>query len=464
LLLVFDHSGSMSYDPLHETSKIDMAKEAIRLAANALSDGDTIGVLAFSDSQDWVFPLTQITGDSTRQQLNAAVSGVKASGGTEIYPALQVGLDAIRNVDADVRHVVLLSDGKSKSGTQDAYVKLVSDAGADRTTVSTIAIGNDADTGLLQAIAQAGGGRYHFTNRAEEIPQLTLEEARSAGAQSVIRGAFQAVQTLPSPIMTGFDVKTLPPLDGYDFTEARPGAQVILVSHRNDPVLAKWQYGLGRVVAWTPDDGADLASQWGSWQNFDQFWSSVLRWTLPDPENRAITTDVARDGPDVVLSLSTTGDASGNDYVDLSAMTARITGPDGAVTGSIPLTQSGSGQFQIRIRNADSGAYKLELLDGSGTAQGGDYGFTLPGSPELLPSPGGDRLLASIAAATGGRELSMDEPGDLFSAPSSSGETLQTYRPIWSWAVLGALGLFLLELMLRLNGYARLRSLRGRLG
>jgi hypothetical protein len=58
----------------------------------------------------------------------------------------------------------------------------------------------------------------------------------------------------------------------------------------------------------------------------------------------------------------------------------------------------------------------------------------------------------------------MDEPGDLFSAPSSSGETLQTYRPIWSWAVLGALGLFLLELMLRLNGYARLRSLRGRLG
>jgi len=377
---------------------------------------------------------------------------------------LQVGLDASRNIDADVRHVVLLSDGKSKSGTQDAYVKLVSDAGADRTTVSTIAIGNDADTGLLQAIAQAGGGRYHFTNRAEEIPQLTLEEARSAGAQSFIRGAFQAVQTLPSPIMTGFDVKTLPPLDGYDFTEARPGAQVILVSHRNDPVLAKWQYGLGRVVAWTPDDGADLASQWGSWQNFDQFWSSVLRWTLPDPENRAITTDVARDGPDVVLSLSTTGDASGNDYVDLSAMTARITGPDGAVTGSIPLTQSGSGQFQIRIRNADSGAYKLELLDGSGTAQGGDYGFTLPGSPELLPSPGGDRLLASIAAATGGRELSMDEPGDLFSAPSSSGETLQTYRPIWSWAVLGALGLFLLELMLRLNGYARLRSLRGRLG
>jgi Mg-chelatase subunit ChlD len=462
LLLVVDHSGSMSYDPLHESSKLAMAKEAIRLAGNALSDGDTIGVLAFSDTQEWAFPLTQITGDATRQKMNAAVNRLDATGGTEIYPALQVGLDAIRNVDADVRHVILLSDGKSKSGTKDAYIKLVSDAGSDRTSVSTIAIGNDADTQLLQAIAQAGGGRYHFTDKPEDIPQLTLEEARSAGAQSIIRGAFQPVQTLPSPIMTGLDPRALPPLDGYDFAEARPSAQVVLVSHRNDPVLAKWQYGLGRVVAWTPDDGADLASQWGSWEKYDQFWAAMLRWTLPDPENRPVSTDVSRDGPDVVLSLSTTSDASANDYVDLSAMTARITGPGGAVTDNVPLTESGSGQYQVRIRNADSGAYKLELVNGSGAVQGGAYGFTLPGSPELLPAPGGDTLLTSIASATGGRVLSMDKPGDLFNAPASTGETLRTYRPMWAWAVVAALLLFLAELMLRLNGYARLRSLRGR--
>jgi hypothetical protein len=117
----------------------------------------------------------------------------------------------------------------------------------------------------------------------------------------------------------------------------------------------------------------------------------------------------------------------------------------------------------VRIRNADSGAYKLELVNGNGAMQGGAYGFTLPGSPELLPAPGGDQLLTSIASATGGRVLSMDKPGDLFRAPASTGETLRTYRPIWTWAVIAALLLFLAELMLRLNGYARLRSLRGRL-
>jgi Ca-activated chloride channel family protein len=460
LLLIVDHSGSMAYDPLHETSKIDMAKEAMRLAGDALTDGDTIGILSFSDSQDWVFPLTVIDGETTRQKINASVGGIKATGGTEIYPALQVGLDAIRNIDADVRHVVLLTDGKSKSGTRDAYTKLVSEAGADRTSVSTIAIGNDADQDLLEAIAQAGGGRYHFTNRAELIPQITLEEARAAGAQSVIRGAFQPVQTLPSPILTGLDPQTLPPLDGYDFTEAKASAQVVLVSHRNDPVLTKWQYGLGRVVAWTADDGADLASQWGAWEKFDQFWAAVLRWSLPDPENRSVQTEVSRDGPDVVLSLNTSGDSSRSDYVDLSMLSARITGPGAAVTDDIALTESGSGQFQIRIRDAQSGAYKLEFVDGDGNAQRHQYGFTLPGSPELLPDPNSDQLLASIAASTGGRTLSMDQAGGLFNAADSAGTALRTYRPIWSWAVIAALLLFLAELTIRLNGLGRLRSFR----
>ena len=460
LLLIVDHSGSMAYDPLQETSKIDMAKEAMRLAGDAMADGDTIGILSFSDSQTWVFPLTQIAGDATRQEMNAAISQIKASGGTEIYPALQVGLDAIRNIEADVRHVVLVSDGKSKSGTAEAFDKLITEAGADRTSVSTIAIGNDSDTALMEAIAQSGGGRYHFTNRAEDIPQLTLEEARSAGAQSVIRGAFQPVQTLPSPIMTGLDPAMLPPLDGYDFAEARPGAQVILVSHRSDPVLAKWQYGLGRVVAWTADDGADLASQWGSWEKFDQFWAAALRWTLPDPENRSVSTEVSRDGPDIVLSLNSGGETATSDYVDLSTLSARITSPGGAVTDGIELTESGSGQYQIRIRDAEPGAFKLELVDSDGDAQGGLFGFTLPGSPELIPHSGGEQLLASIASATGGRVLDLTDPGSVFDAEVSGGDSLRTYRPVWSWLVGAALMLFLLELMIRLNGFSRLRSLR----
>src|ERR687890_539615 len=94
-------------------------------------------------------------------------------------------------------------------------------------TLSTIAIGEDADTDLLNFLADEGGGRYHFTVRDEDIPRLTLEEARSAGSQSVIRGTFRPIQTAPSPILAGVDPVNLPDLAGYDFAEAKPDAQVM---------------------------------------------------------------------------------------------------------------------------------------------------------------------------------------------------------------------------------------------
>jgi Mg-chelatase subunit ChlD len=457
LLLIVDHSGSMAYDPLHETSKLEMAKEAMQLAATALAPGDTIGVLTFSDSQEWVFPLTQIAGESTRDALSTAINGVKATGGTEIYPALQVGLDAIRNIDADVRHVVLLSDGKSKSGTADAFARLVVDAGADRTTISTIAIGNDSDTALMQSIAQAGGGRYHFTTKPDEIPKLTLEEAQSAGSQSVIRGAFQPVQTLPSPIMTGFDPQLLPPLDGYDFASARPDAQVVLVSHRDDPVLAKWQYGLGRVVAWTPDSGTDLANQWAGWERFDEFWANVLRWTLPDPANSAVDISVDHDGPEVVLSLETGNDRVDEDYVDLSGVRLQIVGPDGGVTSDIVPVQSGAGEFQVRITDADTGAYFVQLTGSDGNPIGQALAFAIPGSPELLAAPGADQLLESIAEATGGRVLLAADADKAFDATQQNGTVLHAYTARWIPFALLAFLLFMAELFLRMDGPSRLR-------
>ncbi len=307
VLLIFDKSGSMTYDPLGRTSKIDMAKEAVRLGAQSLQVGDQVGILAFNDQQEWVVEMTTIGGDDTRATIDAAVAAVRAEGGTEIYPALALGFDAIRNVEADVRHIVLLSDGKSRTGTRETYARLIDDVVADRVTLSTIAIGEDADTDLLNFLADQGGGNYHFTDTPEDIPSLTLEEAQSAGSQSVIRGEYRPIQTLPSPILAHFTPEELPTLDGYDYAEAKPNAQVVLTSDRKDPVLAKWQYGLGRVIAWTADDGADFASTWVGWPRYDEFWGAMVGWALPDPENRPIQVGVARDGPEAGVTVAAGG-------------------------------------------------------------------------------------------------------------------------------------------------------------
>jgi Mg-chelatase subunit ChlD len=453
VLLIMDKSGSMSYDPLGGTSKIDMAREAVRVAAQSLSDGDVVGILVFNDEQQWVFTLTEIEGPDTRAQIDAAVDTITADGGTEIYPALSAGYSAIRNVAADVRHIVLLSDGKSRTGTRESYQRLIEESSGDNVTLSTIAIGNDADTELLQFLAERGGGRYHFTDNAEDIPRLTLEEAQAAGSQSVLRGDYQAIQLQPSPILLDILPEELPRLDGYDFAEPKPNAQVILESDRTDPILAKWQYGLGRVIAWTSDDGSDLALDWPAWPRYDEFWWGMVGWALPDPERRPMQVSVERDGPEAIITVEAVGEDG--DFVDLANTTITITTPSGAVDEERRLYQTGPGIYQLRVAAPEPGAYRVDLLQVRGDAVVPELaGFAVPPSPELQPSPSAATLMSAVAARTGGRVLSLADPSAAFADDGLSGTPLRDYRQIWHLPLLIALIALVAEIAVRTRFFA----------
>ena len=460
LLMIMDKSGSMGYDPLGGKGKIEMAKEAVRLAARSLAEGDQVGLIVFNDRQEWVVPLTTIGDEASRAAIDRKIEAIEPDGGTEILPALSVGLDAIRNAEADARHIILISDGKARTGTRESYQRLLDDALADRTTLSTIAIGEDADTDLLNFLADEGGGRYHFTTTDEEIPQVTLQEAQSAGSQSVIRGSFRPIQAAPSPILAGVDPLTLPDLAGYDFAEAKPDAQVILTSDREDPVLAKWQYGLGRVVAWTADNGSDLAAPWSQWDGYDKFWGAAVRWALPDPERRPLTVATHREGADIVLTVAAAGESG--DFADFLPTFATVTSPSGETVASRELAQTAPGEYTLRLPAPEPGAYAVEVRQ---ERPGGPLletaGITVPPSPETLPSPTGLSLLSSLAARTGGRTLSLDDAGAVWDAPASGGSLLREHRAVWYIPLSLALILFVADVAARMGVWALLRRLAG---
>lgn len=458
LLLIIDKSGSMALDPVDSISKIDMAKEAVQLAAGALLDGDEIAILAFNDRQQWIMRLTRIDGQDDRDRINASVNELDSDGGTEIYPALDVGFDEISKSEADVRHIVLLSDGKSSTGTRDSYTKLIEEMRQSGTTLSTIAIGDDSDTDLLQYLAETGGGHYHAAETPQDIPRLTLQEAQSAGSQSVVRGDFQPIQMLASPIMIGFEPEDLPELAGYDYTEIKSGAQLVLASDRDDPILAKWQFGLGRVVAWTADDGVDFANAWQSWDGYGAFWENMIQWALPDPERDAVEVTSERSGSDALITLSSTGDTG--DYVDLSNATVTITGPGGVPSAPLTPYQSAPGEWQLRVANPEAGAYRIAIDSGDGSVDVASLStFSIPPSPELKPDPDAANLMQQLADRTGGRVLSLDDPGALFDAPALDGKGIASYRAVWWLPLSLALALVLLELAYRYQTLDRLRRL-----
>jgi hypothetical protein len=215
------------------------------------------------------------------------------------------------------------------------------------------------------------------------------------------------------------------------------------------------------VIAWTGDSGADFALAWNDWSGYDDFWGNMIRWALPDPENRPINVSVSRDGPEAIVSVTSVG--LNGDYVDLAATFATVTGPDGAVTANIPLYQSGPGQYQFRIAAPQPGAYRIDLTQTQGATTVPELaGFSMPPSPELQPVPGATALLSAIATRTGGRVLSMENSEAAFSGSGLTGSSLRTYHQVWQIPLILALLTMLAELAIRFDFIGRVRDVARR--
>lgn len=441
VLLVIDRSGSMSYgESTSGLPKIELARQGVVTAASALVEGDQVGVIAFNDEPVWALPMTTLTGENPADLIRGSISELHPDGGTELFPALQVAIDGLRNVDADVRHIIVLSDGRSRGAERESYFRLLDDAGAEGITVSTVALGIDADVGLLEDLAAAGNGRYHFVADASEIPQVTFEEARAAGSQSVLRGSFSPVQLAPSPIMSDVSTADMPPLDGYNFAGARPGAQVALASDRRDPLLVKWQFGLGRVIAWTGDSGSDFASSWSTWDGYDQFWGNALSWVLPDPANQQFTVSAEPSGDQVMLNV-------GADTLSLTP-SAQVTVRDR--TGEIVAGPvDGASVSDELFVPADSGpAWLVEITDGSIQEV---HAVTLAPGDEWQPGAEGAQLLSDIAGATGGRVYNLDDDPAAVFAGADTDRVRQDVRAVWWIPALLAVVVFLGDIAARLG-------------
>ena len=193
LLLIIDQSASMG--PETGISKFTMAKEAAIMATESLRQEDRIGVLAFDVSTRWVVDFQPVGVGLSLADVQRRISTLPLGGGTDIYNALQEGLPALAQQPGRVRHAVLLTDGRSFTDDRQAYRMLLEEARSQNITLSTIAIGTDADINLLQELARWGAGRYHYAAEPNDIPRLTLLESEIVRTEPQVEGDFRAEQT-----------------------------------------------------------------------------------------------------------------------------------------------------------------------------------------------------------------------------------------------------------------------------
>ncbi|HJU48498.1 MAG TPA: VWA domain-containing protein, partial [Gaiellaceae bacterium] len=465
LVVVIDKSGSMDAchcntfnggggggGQLQGVRKTDIGKEAILRAAAALTARDEFGVVAFDQTAHWVIqtkPLGE-TGDVAGQ-----LAGITPNGQTNIFSGLDQAVDSLEDAQATRRHIILLTDGWSTSGEYDDILARMKAAGI---TLSTVGAGGGSNP-FLEQLAKTGGGRFYAAANVASIPDIFLKETQQVAGQQIIEEAFFPIQTSSSPILRGLE-DGLPRLLGYNGTTIKSAAQLVLVSSRDDPILAQWQYGLGRSVAWTSDSTGRWAKNWVPWPGFERFFSQLVSWTFPGDETDGIEASFETVGGQTRLHVqSVEADGSPRDFYNTLAS---ITGPD-FNTAQLQLDQVAPGVYEANLGEIDSGAYAVRItqMRPGSAALGRTVGLVEPVAAEYRLLGVNEAFLSSLRGATGGTEVEL--PTDPWRHDL---QVTSSFTELWPWLLVLALLLWPLDIALRRVSMGRreLADARGWLG
>ncbi|HVV89477.1 MAG TPA: VWA domain-containing protein [Solirubrobacterales bacterium] len=429
--LVLDRSGSM-INEVGGVPKIAMAQAAARGALDfLLKHRDEVGIVTFEVKPKALVPLTRVEPGNVAA-IERKIDRIPANGGTNIYKGLAEGVREIERSKAKERHIILLTDGISEPGT---YAELLPGLKKGKISVATVALGAEADFKLLKEIAADTGGNYYATENARELPKIFDKETRINTRTVRLRGQIGVSAGDPSPITGSLVGERLPSLHGNVVTELKPGAEAALLgqdkNHPPDPVLAQWQYGAGRVAAWTPG----LTPGWaGEWSSRERLFQDAGRWVERGVAPPPLTPSLAP-GDQRELEVAPTT-VRGRSIV-LEELEGTLTSPAGRSL-RLRFEESAPGRWTASLPRLPAGEYRYALASvGAGSLTG-----TL-----AIPYPAEWRLgridttpLGPLAAASGGTTLGASDPGAIEGS---------SHRIWWLFASL-ALAAFLIGAALRL--------------
>jgi Mg-chelatase subunit ChlD/uncharacterized membrane protein len=406
VFLCIDRSNSMSYDSrypaVRDGERIRYAKTAAIALMRQLDDSDLAGVIAF-DSQPYVLGHLAPLGED-RAELENRIERLEPGGGTDFKDALEIAQREILDSKIAVRQIFLLTDGDTNRQYHD-HDALIADFAAQHIPVSTIRIGPDlANLRLLQDFAQATGGTFYRVQDIEKLPLLLVGLTREAmNRRKQGRSELEAGE--PSAILTGIDIHEMPPIDYFATTLPKDGAQVPLKITRRDsssPLLAAWQYGLGRAVVFTADPDSLATLSWIRWNRYAEFWSQLVNWAMRqgDAGPFSMRIETASDGAVRI-------EAEKVDNSPVSNLVLRVTGTGRAM--DVAMTQSEASLYRGELGQLPRGKYTAALMIKGGDTERvlmqrefASTGTASADADEVRIRPRNLSLLKNLALATGG--------------------------------------------------------------
>lgn len=458
--IVIDNSGSMSARVGGTMrSQQEIANEGAALAIETLDRTDMVSVIAFNSDFSVVVPMAR---NSDAAASAAKVRNIGAGGGTNLYPALRRAMLELSSGEAEkasVRHVIVLSDGRSQPPPGgDTFESLVSRMRDRGITVSSISVGDGADDDQLASIAAEGGGKFYKVIDPNMLPRVFVKEIRIVRKPLIREAAFIPIDLRSGSSLIAGMPRPMPPLRGLVLSQKRadPTVTNILATPEGEPVLATWFVGRGRVTGFT-SDAHYWAREWIDWPGYASMWTQIVRQTSRPSAERSgeLTTEVI--GDDLLIRYEAT-DGSGRP-MDLLSVAGILSAPGGERV-PVRLSQVGPGAYETRIPAPKRGNYFVVLLPQQGEKRlpsvvGGASRIV---GAEFRAMQSNIGLLRQIAEMTGGRVMDPGHPEAAALFERSDIRPVRAASPIWRLLVIWSIVVMLLDVGTRRVAWDRLLS------
>lgn len=438
-----------------------------REALKALGTQDYAGLVHWEITEKWLWGGSQglIRVGRNKNTMLARIDRMVPGDMPAFEGAMTMANDAfLRCTDAAVKHMIIISDGDPTQPSTGIMNALVNQG----VKISTVAIGSHgpAESALLQRIATRTGGKYYAVRNPRLLPKIYQREARRVARPLIHESerGFAPYITFDHEMIKGIG-DSIPPITGYVLTTRKdhPTVEVALVSpepakdDRYNTILAGWQYGVGKSVAFTTDAGKRWATDWTAWENYNKLFSQIVRWSMRpvgDQGKFTVSTDL-KDGKVRVVVTALDKEDQFLNFLDIGS---NVVGPD-MEPRSLQMRQVAPGRYVGEYDAHDAGSYLVNLTPGAGMAPI-RTGVNVPYSPEFRDRQPNEGLMTAMANLTpaGGQpgKLIEDESGrgtlnallaenpfrhDLPQATSS--------QDIWHLVVMAACCLFFADVFVR---------------
>jgi len=433
LVMVVDQSGSMGMPVSSKATKMDLANQACANAIDLLDSYDEAAVCMTDTAPKWVGGKLRYMNAGNKDRLRRDVLRNRPGGGG-IF--VKTGIDAayreLKKSRAQSKHIILFADAQD-SEQQNGCFKMAGDyLQSHNITLTSIGLGTPRDPHVpfLRTLAeQHGSGRFYITSNARDLPEIFTKDTYIVSRNAIVevKEGFLAGHVGSAEMIDNIDWSSAPRLYGYVATRPRPEGETLLVAKDDEPLLARWRYGLGKSTVFTSDAKDRWSKDWVGWAGFDRFWSQIVRWTMRQPRSRNVRTQTVVDGSRVQVIVDAI-DSEG-EFINGQMLSARVISPDPAAkVKKVTLHQVGPGRyaggFDAKVSRT---SYQIGIVDQQEGSVVDSVGAVLSYPPEYRDIQPNLGLLQQLADITHSRFI----PGDLAGSFRHKERLVSALRSIW---------------------------------